>query len=391
MHESRPRANLSFNMNFPTHENLSPTHAEINLGNLRHNARVLRDLSADCDLMAVVKADAYGHGAVPVTRALQEEGVRRFAVATVPEAIQLRTAGIDDDILVFAAPLPGHLPAYAAYNLEVTIASSAVAGAVIEASSSEKPLRVHAKVDTGMNRLGMTPDEAPRVLDRLREAAGIEVAGLWTHLATADEEDTSFADRQRERFDAALESMGVGDAYVHVANSDALLHLPKSPRFNAPSLVRPGIALYGMAGKQDRAEAAGLRSVMKLVSRVTNLKTIEAGESVSYGRRWTAGRTSRTPTVGGGYADGYFRLLGNRAEVGIRGRRYPVVGAVCMDMIMVDLGAPGGEGVAIETGDEVVLFGEGGPSVYEVARWAETIPYEVCCNVSARVPRIYTT
>ncbi len=380
-------------------EDVSPTRtpiaAEVDLRAPRHNARRLRHLAGGGPPMAVVKADAYGHGAERVVQVLREEGVRHFAVARVPEALALRRAGLDAPILVFEAPLPAHLPAYAQYRLDVTVPSPAVAEAVAGTARAEGPMRAHVKIDTGMGRLGLAPAALPAVLRRLGKTPGVEVAGIWTHLATAGApEGASFMQTQIERFHTALRrvenALEETGACLHVANTGALLTQPNLLHPFHPALVRVGLGLYGLGPTEALAAEAGLRPVMRLTSRVTHLKTIGAGATVSYGRTWRAERPTRIATVGAGYADGYPRLLSNRAEVGIRGHRFRVAGTVCMDMLMVDLGPPdaSGPGRSVAVGDEVVLFGEGGPSAYEVASWAETIPYEICCAVSPRVPRV---
>ncbi|MGI9176091.1 MAG: alanine racemase, partial [Rhodothermales bacterium] len=363
---------------------------------LRHNTRLLQQQAGRVPLMGVVKADAYGHGVVEVTWALRAEGMQHFAVAAVPEAIVLREAGIEEPILVLGAPLPHHLAAYAQYRLEVTIASRSVAEAVIESAWRGEALRVHLKIDTGMHRLGVPPDEAADVARALHAAPGVTLAGVWTHFATAEQADDPFATEQLACFRATLATMAdVLDAYpdvrLHAAGSGALWSFQDSYVLSRPALARPGIALYGLAGDPDMAARVGLRPVMRLLSRVTHLQTVEAGATVSYGRTWQASRPSRIATLGVGYADGYPRRLSNRGEVGIGGRRYPIAGLICMDMLMVDLGLPDGPGADVRIGDEAVLFGEGGPSLFEVAAWAGTIPYEICCGISARVPRWYAS
>ncbi len=352
---------------------------------------MLRRHAGQAALLGVVKANAYGHGALAVTRTLQNLNVRRFAVATVPEGIYLRENGIEDPVLVFASPLPPFLAAYARYDLGVTVSSRDVAEAVAVTARHEGPLRVHVKVDTGMHRIGIAPEEAEAVTRLLERAPGIELTGLWTHFATADEDDPFFAKVQMDRFEAVVKAVGDAYRHLHVANSGALLQLPRSVAQPGRLLARTGIALYGLMADERLAATAGLQPLMRFASRVTQVKTIQAGESISYGRRWTAPGPRRIATVGAGYADGYPRLLTNRAEVGIQGHRYPVAGTVCMDMFMVDLGPPEGPGYYVEAGEEVTLWGEGGPSAFDVARWAETIPYEICCGVATRVPRFYRT
>ena len=359
--------------------------ATVNLANLRHNVRFLQKQAGPAELMAVIKADAYGHGALPITRALRQEGLHRFAVANLPEAVALREAGIDDPVLVFAGPLPEYLPAYAEYDLDVTVSSTGAARIIIEQAL---PLRAHVKVDTGMSRLGIPPADAAGVVRRLSAAPHVTVAGLWTHFASADEEDLSFTQQQLDRFQRVVDRVGSAAKHAHVANSAGLLALPDQVTdFPAP-LIRTGLALYGLAPRPGMPRAEALRPVMQFTSRITHLKTVPAGTPVSYGRTWEADRPTRLATVGAGYADGYRRLLSNRAEVGIAEGRYPVVGNVCMDMFMVDLGPPD-TAPDVEVGDDVVLFGQNGPAASEVAAWAETITYEICTGVGPRVPRQY--
>jgi len=386
---SNPLRALPVNHAAASSASAATTVAEINLSQLRHNAGVLQALAGDAPLMGVVKADAYGHGAPVVARTLQASGVTFFAVATVPEAVTLREAGLTAPILVFAAPLPSALPAYARYDLDVTVASVEGAAAVAIAARTSGPLRVHLKIDTGMGRLGVQPEQTDLVLRQLLAAPGITVASLWTHFATADEPGHPFTKEQWTLFETLCRRAGDAVPLVHAANSGALLTFPPSFQRGSRTLVRTGIALYGLYDPSGLADPPNLRPVMRLTSRVTHIKTVAAETPISYGGTWRAPRPTRIATVGAGYADGYRRALSNRAFVGIDGSLFPVAGTVCMDMFMVDLGAAGGPGEAVAVGDEVVLFGPGGPSALDVARWAGTIAYEIACGISARVPRNY--
>lgn len=368
---------------------LPPTVAVINLNHLRHNAGVLQQRAGSAELMAVVKADAYGHGAVPVAKALRDVGIRHFAVAILPEAVALREAGIGDEILVFGAPLRDHLPAYQYYDLQVNVTSPDVSRWVADAAAAGGPLRVQVKVDTGMNRLGLHPDDAVEVSDRLNASPGVTVEGIWTHLATADEPANSFSAEQVERFTAVLARIEGQPRSVHVASSAGLLLVPETATLEGRVMVRPGIALYGIMSDESLIARFDLRPVMSFRSRVQHVQIVEAGESVSYGRRWTARQRSVIATVGVGYADGFPRLLSNRAEIVISGARRPVAGTVCMDMTMVYAGPADREPTQVAVGDEAVIFGERGPSAAELARLAETIPYEICCGIAGRVPREY--
>ena len=361
------------------------TYAEVNLDAIRVNARHLTERAGDDEVVAVVKADAYGHGAVPVTRALLDAGVSRFAVATVAEGVELREAGVEAPVLVFAAPLDGDLAAYERHGLAVTVSSPDVADAV----AGRGGLVAHVKVDTGMHRLGVAPERAAAVVRRL-QAAGVTVEALWTHLATADGDDPGFALEQVRRFDAVLADLGAdAPPLVHVRNGPAVVRLPPLSS-GRPALARLGGVLYGLASDASMAPSMGpLRPALRLVSRVVHLQTVTTGESVSYGRTWTAERPTRIATVSAGYADGVPRALSNRGRLGIGGRLYSVAGRVCMDMLLVDLGDPDGPGADVARGDEAVVFGRGGPSAEAAAAAAGTIAYELTCGVSARVPRVY--
>lgn len=359
-----------------------PVCAEVDLGALRHNVGVLRAHAGAAQLVGIVKANAYGHGVEHVVPVLQDEGVETFAVATVREGAELRALGVTEPILVFAAPLPDELPAYAAHGLSMTVSSPAVVEA---AASFPDPLRVHVKVDTGMHRIGLRPDEVDEAMTRLRAAPHVEIAGLWTHFATADEEDLSFTREQFDRFEAILRAVREPLPPVHLANSGALVQLPEAVRHRA--YVRAGGLLYGLPSSEPLAHVE-VQPVMRLVTRVVHLQTVAAGETVSYGRTWRAERPTRIATLSVGYGDGLPRQLSNKAAFGIGGRQYPVAGRICMDMTMLDLGDPDGPGASVQVGDEVVVFGPGGPSAFELAEWAGTISYALPCGLTTRVPRV---
>lgn len=377
----------------PDTEELLPVTATVDLAALRHNVRVLQDRADGTDLMAVVKADAYGHGALPVTRVLHDEGVRHFAVARPAEGMRLRKAGLSDRILVLGAPIRDQLSVYTTHDLDATISSPETASAAYRHGRPSNPIRVHVKVETGMGRIGLAPEEAPEVISRLSDAAGVTLAGVWTHFATADRPESPFAQTQLDRFEAVMNEINDPHPFsgrVHAANTGALLTIgAQAHNFSAP-LVRTGIALYGLTASSELRNHIDLRPVMTLRARVTHLKTVAPGTPVSYGAQWQASRRTRIATLGVGYGDGYPRLCSGRATVRIAGEKRPVVGTICMDMSMVDLGPPGQSPAAdVEVGDEAILFGPSGPTLYDVAEWAETIPYEVCCGISPRVPRRY--
>jgi len=367
-----------------------PVEATIDLAALRHNVRVLQNRTANAKLMAVVKADAYGHGAVPVARTLFDEGVRHFAVARPAEGVRLRKRGLSGRILVLGAPFPEALPMYETHDLDVTVSSLDTAQAVCQHGTPAQPLRAHVKVDTGMGRIGLDPEDVPPVVSNVSGAPGVRLAGVWTHFATADEPESAFAQTQLRRFQAVLGGLDETAECIHAANTGALVTIGAPAHDFSMPLVRTGISLYGLAARPELEAELDLRAVMKLRARVTHVKTVSAGTPISYGANWQASEPTRIATLGVGYGDGYPRLGSGRAAVRIGGDVRPVVGSICMDMCMVNLGPPdAGLATRVSVGDEALLFGPNGPTVYDVAEWAETIPYEICCGLSPRVPRRY--
>ena len=367
-----------------------PAWGEVDLDAVRANVRTLARRAAPAQLLAVVKADAYGHGAVPVARAALEAGASWLGVALVEEGAALRRAGIDQPILVLSEPPPEAAGAVVAGRLTPVVYTEvgieALAKAVAEAPP-DQPLPVHLKVDTGMHRVGCRPEDAIALADALGARPELVLEGICTHFAVADEPHRPETLTQLREFNAlldALDARGTRPPIVHAANSAALLAFPES-RFD---LVRVGIALYGVAPAPRLAESIPLEPVLSLRARVTYVKTLPVGTGLSYGLRYTLERTSRVATVPVGYADGVPRNLGIRGgDVLIGGRRHPIAGAVTMDQLMVDVGdAP------VEVGDEVVLLGAQGEDQIKAAEWAErlgTIAYEIVTGIGPRVPRRY--
>jgi alanine racemase len=367
-----------------TAESFRPTVAVVDLDAVRHNVRAMKP--PDAELMAVVKANGYGHGDVPVARSALEAGATWLGVAMVEEGLRLREGGIDAPTLVLTEFPRGAEKEALAAGLTPTIYTDEGLASVAEAAEAVgRPVAVHVKLDTGMHRVGLAPDLAPGFCLRVLEA-GLDLEGVWTHFAVAEDPEDPSARIQLQRFHEALGELaraGIHPRYRHAANSAAVLVVPESHL----DLVRVGIAAYGIVpgpGLEGRAE---LRPAMSLRSRVTLVKRVAAGEGVSYGLSYRLDRESTIATVPVGYADGYHRAASGRAEVLIQGRRYPVAGTVTMDQITVDCGDD-----PVEVGDEVVLFGRQGDEEIpadELARWAGTIGYEVVCAVSERVPREY--
>ncbi len=359
---------------------LSLTRALVSLGAIRRNARALHTKAHGADLMAVVKADAYGHGAARVSRALQEDGVGAFAVATAAEGVRLRAAGIEGRILVFGPPLAEWLPAFRTHRLEATVVSLQAALMMAAHAEPRETLRVHLKVDTGMHRYGVAPEQAAQAVAALH-APGIELAGIMTHYATADEPDGLYTGEQAERF-AWVRSL-IPDVPSHAQNSDALIRGHGS--VGGAKWVRTGVALYGLLSRDDQ-QRVGVEEAMRFSTRVTQVRDLAQGEGVSYTLSWRASQPTRVATIGAGYADGVPRLLTNRGEIGLGGKRVPIRGNVCMDAFVVEVGL----GSKVKENDEAILMGRGGPSAHEVAVWADTISYEVACRVGQRVARVWT-
>jgi alanine racemase len=364
-----------------------PTHALINLAALRRNYRKLRDLSEGRSVMAVVKANAYGHGLEDCARALVAEGAAYFGVGFLEEGIALREAGIRTPILVLGGAVGYQAAHFLEYDLDLTVSSIALARRVAEeVRANGHRARVHLKIDTGMGRIGVSWRNALPFIQEALAMPELEVVGIYSHFATADEADSSFAEEQLERFRKVLEELEAHRQripLVHIANSGALFQHPQS-RFN---LVRLGISLYGCRPAEETAVPIELEPVMSLVSEVVFVKRVPEGTPVSYGCAWRAPKDTTIATVPIGYGDGYPRALSNKGQVLIRGKRFPVVGKVCMDQIMVDCGD-----IQVEVGDEVVIIGKQGDrriSVEETAAWLDTIPYEVTTTINTRVPRVF--
>jgi len=367
-----------------------PTIASVDLSALTSNLRQARRLlSPGCDILAVVKADAYGHGSVAVTEALAREGVTRFAVATIQEGAQLRDAGIQAQILVMGALPPAQLADLLGYDLTPVIYEPTIAVALAaRLGAGSNPYPVHLKVDTGMGRLGLPPDQVLPLLQSPAFQSSLRLEGLMTHLADADNADPAYTKIQIERFQAVLAGLhkaGLSVPLIHAANSAAMLGHPAA-HFN---LVRPGIMLYGYSTALQRGPAATLKPVLSLRSQVAQVRNLEKGDSASYNRSFIARRSTKIAVLPIGYADGYSRALSNRGYVLVQGQRCPVVGRVCMDMTLLDVT----DLPVVRPGDEAVLIGRQGTDAIlasDVAAWSGTIPYEVLCGIGPRVPRVYS-
>lgn len=336
--------------------------------------------------MPVVKADAYGHGAVVVARRLEAEGAARFAVAIAEEGIALRRGGVSGEILLLSHADPVDVPLFRAYGLMPSLYDLAQAtGLAEEAGRLAAPLPVHLKLDTGMGRIGLRPEELAAFIDLLRRSPGLRLAGTFTNFSSADDPSSAATDRQRETMIAALEVLraaGISSGLVHVANSAALLTRPDS-YFDA---VRPGLSLYGVLPSES-FEEAGLRPAMTLETRVISVRAVPSGTPLGYGGCFVTARVSRIAVLPIGYHDGLRRACSGVVSVLLRGGEAPIVGSVSMDLTLVDATETGAE-----PGDRVVCLGAEGDrrvTAWDLARAAGTIPYEILCGIGARVPRVY--
>ncbi len=355
---------------------------EVDLDALANNARVLRETAGDATVIAVVKANAYGHGLDIVGPALEAAGIERFGVIFMPEALDLRATGVTRPVVVLGHSFPEDAAAAVANDITLTVDTNAQAEAVSEAalSAGKAPVPVHIKVDSGMHRFGLMPTEVAALASHVRGLGGVTLEALWTHLAMADHEDDSFTAQQDAVVAEAMRL--VGDVPMrHIANTATTI---RHPEFRYEG-VRTGIGIYG--GLPDHTPNPGLQPVLSMKARLARVFDVAPGEGVSYGLTWRAERQSRVALIAVGYADGYNRGLSNRGQVLVRGRRCPVVGRVCMDNFLVDVtDVPGAT-----AGDETVLIGEQGSetiSAREVAAAIDTINYEVLAGLNRRLPRL---
>lgn len=338
--------------------------------------------------MAVVKANAYGHGAVEITRALLRYGISRVAVVSIEEGMALRQAGINAPIVVLGPLFPEQIADLLAHQLTPVIGDLSILTPLADAAGRLKSAYpIHLKVDTGMSRLGLPTADADKWLSNSLWGHPLQIEGVMTHLADTDGVDPETTEQQLRSFCQVLskiEQRGWRVPLIHATNSAGLIRFPQS-HF---SLVRPGITLYGYHTLPSSVAAPSFKPVLSLRSTIAQIKTVEAGGTVSYNGTFIASRRSRIAVLPIGYADGYSRRLSNRGKVLVHGRRASVVGLVCMDMVMIDVT----DVPSSQVGDEVVLIGQQGTDAIwadEIARWTDTIPYEVLCGIGPRIPRIY--
>lgn len=367
-----------------------PVWAEVNLDNIAHNMREIRRVSNSEDIIAVVKADGYGHGAIDIVPTLLKNGANRLAVAVLSEALELRKSGIRCPIMILGFTPWNFSKDLVDYDIEQTVFNYKSAVYISqEAAKQGKVAKIHISVDTGMGRIGFLPNESSvEEVYKISKLDNIRIEGIFSHFSTADEENKTYTMEQLDLFnkfyDALLEK-GVKINLRHIANSASIIDLP-DVHLDA---VRPGIILYGYYPSDEvKKENIDLRPVMTVKANIVNIKELPAGKSISYGRKYKTTATSIIGTLPVGYADGYTRLLFNKAKVIVNGKFAPIVGRICMDQCMVDLTEVGD----VKVGDEVILLGEENGLRYnadDIAKLLDTINYEVVCAVGRRIPRVY--
>ncbi|MFC1859200.1 alanine racemase [Thermodesulfobacteriota bacterium] len=361
------------------------TVAEINLNHLLHNIHAIQKQVFPAKVIPVVKADAYGHGAVPVARRLEKEGIEMFAVAQFKEAMELRDSGITRPILIFGRLFPGEISEALKANFRISVFGKEDL-VWIEKANESLPAYVHVNVETGMGRVGLILDQEPDFFDYLGASKCCIWEGCYSHFSTSDEMDKTYANLQLQRFKkilSTLKQQKVRPGMIHMANSGAILDISES-YFD---VVRAGILMYGHLPSPDTTGSIQPKQVMTLKTYVGHIRDMPAGHAISYGRRWTTPKATKIAVLPIGYADGIRRGLTNIGDVLIRGKRYHMVGTVTMDQIMIDVGDD-----PIKSGDEVILWGDsqqGSILVAEVAEKIGTIPYEITCGVSKRIKREY--
>lgn len=364
---------------------MRPTSCEIDLRAIEHNIRQLCEMVDPTPVCAVVKANGYGHGAIAVAEAALGAGASWLAVALVKEGIELREAGVSAPILLLSEPPLDSMPFVVQHGLVPSLYTRAGIEAIAAAVRPDTRHPVQLLVDTGMRRVGAETQHVTALIDAIGSSGNLRLDGVWTHCPVADEPENPFTDRQLESFDRVVDQLPDGVSH-HVANSAAAITRPRRPG----AMVRCGIATYGIDPAGALAGMVPLEPALRLVSAVSFVKPLAAGEGVGYGLRWTATSDTTIVTVPIGYADGVRRDYGLRGgTVLIGGAHHPVRGVVTMDQLMVDVGAS-----TVSIGDEVVLVGRQGDamiSAADVARTLDTIPYEVVCAISERVPRVYST
>lgn len=373
----------------PVSSHLSPTTATIHLSALAHNlAELRRCITPGCEILAIVKADGYGHGSIMISETLAQLGITKFGVATIQEGVTLREAGLTGTIIVLGGIFPWQLRDLLHYQLTPVISDAEIGHRLADELSPEQtPVSVHVKVDTGMRRLGFEPEALPDFLGSHLFQGPLVLESLMTHLADADNQDQTFTLQQLHQFRLAAEQLrgeGIVIPCLHVANTAGIVSYPQS-HFD---MVRPGLLLYGYGPPHPSALSLSLKPALSLSTKVVQIRSVATGDSLSYNGVYRTTRPSRIGILPIGYAHGYNRLLSKEGHVLIKNRRVPIVGRICMDMTLIDLT----DVPQAQVGDDVVLLGRQGQetiSALDIANWQDSIPYEVLCSIGPRVNRVY--
>lgn len=365
-----------------------PTRVEVNLSALEQNFKSIKQYVSPAKVNIVLKANAYGHGLVRVAKLLEEIGADYLSVAVVEEGILLRKSGIKIPILVLGGVWGNQVPLFIKYDLAITASSVEKVKQIDEtAAQLKKKAKVHIKIDTGMERIGVHYYNSHKFLEEVYKYENISVEGVYSHFANADSIDLTHTKLQLERFHESLhffEKHSIKLPVRHIANSGALLQMPET----FLDMVRPGLLFYGVYPSKDLPKTIAVNPALSWKSLVVYFKVIKPEHAVGYGLKWQSKKNVRAVTVPVGYGDGYLRSMSHKAEVIIRGEKYPVIGTISMDQIVVNI-----DGDSAYNGDEVILLGSDGNksiTVEDLAEWAGTIPYEILTNINTRVPRIYT-
>ncbi len=363
------------------------TIAEINLSYLKHNLQMIRGASKGADIMPVVKADAYGHGAAMISKALRLEGVRLIGVAFADEAVRLRQSGDTGEIFVLIPGTEFDIDLYCAYNLQASVEDFEILKKLSdEAVSRNMKVKSHIFINSGMNRDGIEPASALEFMQKCVTLKGVEIVGILTHLASSELEDRTFALKQLSIFDSTIEILknaGYSFIYTHALNSGGVLNFSDC-KYN---IARCGISMYGYMDYPAMSDKLNLKPILKLKSKVININRISIGDNVGYSLKYVSDNQRKVAVVPFGYGDGYHRVLSGKADCLINGKRYKIIGTICMDQCLIDVGNDD-----IKVGDEVVFLGMQGNDIitaYELAEIMGTIPYEITTALKERVPRIY--
>ncbi len=371
------------------YNNTRPVWVEVNLDNIEYNLRNIQRIIKDKEIIAVVKADAYGHGAIDIAHVLSENGVKRFAVAVVTEAVELRRSGINSSILVLGYTPPSLYHMLLKYDIEQTVFDFDSASKISSlAKTWFKNVKIHIAIDTGMGRIGfLYCDKSFKDIYNISKLSNIEIEGVFSHFSSSDEKDKTYTFMQIERFNdfcLKIKSMGVDFNIRHISNSAGILNIPEA-YYDA---VRPGIILYGCYPSEEVNKTIKLKPALSFKSTIIYLKDLPKGECISYGRLYQTKALEKIATLPFGYADGFSRLLNKKGNVIIKDKKVPIVGSICMDQCMVNV-----DGVDnVQVGDEVIIIGESESlkiTVEDLAKSLGTINYEVLCMITKRVPRIY--